>query len=125
MEDVQMAVFDFRTVPDGSPLPLQERDFLFGVSGAASASVGPDGISCGQKAVLQLTVSANVVELTVVNGAGTAVIKAWFFGPTGWQLGGTELVPSAPGVRLVRFDFQGILRITFESMGELYLQTIQ
>lgn len=120
-----MTPFDFRAqVRNGAPLPLVEADFIFVVPSAFSARVNSDGINCGQSAIMQLTSLANAVDLDVVNGAGTATITAWSFGSAGWQKGPPRSVPSLPGLQHVRFDFTGVGRITFESKGELYLQTI-
>jgi hypothetical protein len=123
-----MTPFDFRAhVKTGDPFPLQETDFMFGVSGAALAVMRlPDGINCGFDASLQLINPANAIELDVVNDAQTATITALFLGPSGWQTGATKSVPGVPGLQHVRFDFTGIRRITIVSPGgELYLQTIR
>ncbi|MCK1538680.1 MULTISPECIES: hypothetical protein [unclassified Bradyrhizobium] len=117
-----MAPFDFRVqVKNGEPFPLLEPDFMFGVSGTPKAAIDGRGVYCGTGAGLQLTNPANVVELAVINGSQVAIITA--FGAGG--LTNSKNVPSAPGVQHVRFDFAGIYRVKFESMGsELYLQTI-
>jgi hypothetical protein len=122
-----MTPFDFSVqTPNGNPLPLFEKDFMFGVIGTSLARVDARGINCGRDATLQLTKDANVVELDVLNGSQTAVITAWSFGTNGWQASPPKSVPSMPGLQQhIRFDFANILRITFKSHDELYLHTIR
>jgi hypothetical protein len=119
-----MNPFDFRQIPNGAPLPLTPRDFVFAVLGQSAARVNARGINCGFNAFLQLNLGVNAIELEVSNDAGTATMTAWFAGPNGLQIGPTRSVPSTSGLQRVRFDVTDILRVTFESQGELYLQTV-
>ncbi|MHC2385659.1 hypothetical protein ACVMFA_002213 [Bradyrhizobium liaoningense] len=116
-----MTPFDFSTqVTNGSPLPLLAKDFVFGVIGASTAEVDKRGIHCRDYAFVQMKLAVNAVELTLYNGTDAVITAA---DATGSHTENKNLV-SAPGPQTVRFDFEGILLITFESKGELYLKNI-
>jgi hypothetical protein len=121
-----MPPFDFRQIPNDAPLPYTSSPyFLFFVHNETKARVNPArGINCGFDALLQLNGQANAIELIVSNDAGTATITAWLTGPNGLQIGPNKSVPSKAGLQTVRFDETNIVRITFESRGELYLETV-
>jgi hypothetical protein len=122
-----MVPFDFRKVLNATPFPLTSSPyFLFLVAGEIKARVDTiRGINCGFNALLQLNGKVNEIELILSNDAGPATITAWLDNPPkGLQIGPSQTVPSTLGLQLVRFDVANIARITLESRGELYLQTV-
>ncbi|WP_316395237.1 hypothetical protein [Bradyrhizobium sp. 33ap4] len=115
--------FDFTVeISNGDPLPVVTPDFVFSVKNASTAHVTADGIQCGYDAVLQLTRSVNTVELDVTNKA-QATITAWCVINNVLQPTPGKVIPG--GAQTVRFDLEDIMRITFDTTGELFLHTVR
>lgn len=117
-----MALFDFSTqVANGSPFPILTNDFSFRVIGSTAAMIDHRGIHCGNFAVMQTKFAVDAVEFIVTNGADGATITATD-APGSYTK--SERLISAAGTQTVRFDFQGIRLIVFESPNnELYLKS--
>lgn len=115
--------FDFTAeMANGDPLPVVTSDFVFSVKNASTAHITADGIQCGYDAVLQLTRSVNSIELDVTNKAQATVI-AWCLNNNVLQPTPSNVLPG--GAQTVRFDLENIVRITFDTNGELFLHTIR
>lgn len=119
-----MTPFDFSTqIPNGHPFPIHEKEFSFNVPGLSAAVVDKRGIHCGYVAVMQITLAVNAVELNVINGADGVIITA---SNAAGSLSDSKNVASAPGTQTIRFDFEGIRLIMFESPNdELYLKSLR
>lgn len=120
-----MTPFDFSTLPNGHALPIIEKEFQFDLPGPhpSAAAVDKRGVHCGYFAVMQIYNAVNAIDLTVINGADGATITA---SNASGSLSDSKNVASAPGMQTIRFDFEGIRLIVFESPGnELYVKSLK